>query len=297
MDARPAGVGHRHPEDLAGAQRSRRRDHELVGGAGLAVLRVDVVAGDLRRARRRERVGVRTSDRRDLRRLVRQRVRVVLAAGVAGIGRLHEAPRGRSAVHGDRPDREVRTVGAAHGGALEVEAEVGQALGRPVGEDDVVAGQEPVGRGVVHEVHVGVEARVAAVAHVGIDVVTEVRQGARSRRAAVVTLVAAVIGACRGCCDRGRQQERRDRDQCEATEHARFPSREAPRTTGCRGAQVLRTLIPPPCRAQDRRGPSLPQPPATARRPLSRGLAGWGRSPRAARQTSSTSVSYGASSL
>ena len=297
VHARSAGVGHGHPEDLAGAQRLLRRDHELVGGAGLAVLGVDVVPGDLRRARRRERVGVRTADRRDLRRLVRQRVRVVLAPGVAGIGRLHEVPRRGSAVHGDRPDRQVRTIRAEHGGALEVEAEVGQALRRPVREDDVVAGEELVGRRVVHQVHVGVEARVAAVAHVGIDVVTEVRQGARSRRAAMVTVVAPVIGVCRGRCDRGRQQERRDRDQCEATEHARFSlprSTSHPWRQGCAGHSHAKPAEVPP---QGRHGPSGPQPLATARRPLSRGLAGWGRSPRAARQTSSTSVSYGASSL
>jgi hypothetical protein len=50
----PAGVGDLHLEDVSLPQRLERCDHELAGGAGLAVLGVHVGAGHLRAAGRRE---------------------------------------------------------------------------------------------------------------------------------------------------------------------------------------------------------------------------------------------------
>ena len=67
--------------------------------------------------------------------------------------------------------------------ALEVEAEVGQALRRPVGEDDLVARQEPVARRVVDQVDVRVQARVAAVAGLRVHVVAGGRQRVGARGA------------------------------------------------------------------------------------------------------------------
>ena len=104
---------------------------------------------------------------------MRPRVGVVLAFRVAGVGRLHKRERRRAPVDGDRVDRHVRAVGRIGGRALEVEAEIGEALGRAVGQDDVVAGEEPVRWRVVDEVHVGVQAAVAAIAGLGINMVAE----------------------------------------------------------------------------------------------------------------------------
>ena len=111
-----------------------------------------------------------------------ERVGVVLAVGVAGVGRLDERERRRLAVDGDRVDGQVRAVGVGVR-ALEVEAEVGQALGRELRQDDVVAGQELVGGRVVGHVDVGVDARVAAVAEIGVQAVAGMRQRAGARRA------------------------------------------------------------------------------------------------------------------
>ena len=94
------------------------------------------------------------ADRVELGCLVRERARVVLPVRIAGIGGLDEAETRRPSVHGDRPDGHVRPRGLVSRSSLEVQAEAGEALRGPVGEDDVVAGQELVRRGVVDEVHV-----------------------------------------------------------------------------------------------------------------------------------------------
>src|SRR2546429_5402914 len=47
VDAGPAGVVHGDPERLTGIDRPPRCDHQLGGRAGFAVLRVDVVGGQL----------------------------------------------------------------------------------------------------------------------------------------------------------------------------------------------------------------------------------------------------------
>jgi hypothetical protein len=75
---------------------------------------------------------------------------------------LHEPERCRLTIHDHRLNRHVRAAVGVDAAALEVEAELGQALRGPVGEHHVVARQELVRRGVVDHVHVGVQARVAA---------------------------------------------------------------------------------------------------------------------------------------
>ncbi len=116
--------------------------------------------------------------------LVGQRVRVARAVRVAGVGGLHERERGRAAVDLDRGDRHVRAGRGVHRPPLEVQAEAGQALGGPVGQRDVVAGQELVGRRVVDQVHVGVQAGVAAVAGVRVQPGAGRGQGVRPGRTA-----------------------------------------------------------------------------------------------------------------
>jgi hypothetical protein len=117
------------------------------------------------------------ADRVALRGLVRRRIRVVLPVRVAWVGRLDEGERCRPAVDRHRPDLQVRAQGLiGHRPALEVQAEAGQALRGPVGEDDVVSRQEPVRGRVVDQVHAGMHAGVAAVAGVRVQVGAEMRQ-------------------------------------------------------------------------------------------------------------------------
>ena len=187
VHARPAGVVDPHGEDRSVGDRRGRRDHQLVGRALLAVLGIPFrEAGglQLRRAGGRQRVVAGAADRIVLRGLVGERVGVVLPVRIARVGGLDERERGRRAVHGDRVDPHVRADG--HVGrrpALEVEAEASQALGGPVGQFDVVARQELVGRGVVDQVHIGVQAGVAAVAGVRVNVVPEAGQRVRAGEA------------------------------------------------------------------------------------------------------------------
>src|SRR5262249_16375832 len=85
VHAGPAGVVDLHLHRRGGGGRGGRRDHELVGRAG-QVLEGGVGAGG--GAGRRVRVlGV---DRVGLAGAVGQRIRVVVAVGVAGVGRLDE---------------------------------------------------------------------------------------------------------------------------------------------------------------------------------------------------------------
>ena len=187
VHAGPPGVGHGDPERGPAADRRGRRDDQLVGRARGAVarfLRGGIGGGQLGGAGRRERVVVRAANRVDLGGLVRQGVRVVLPVRVAGVGGLDERERGGTAVHPDRGDGHVRAGRLVHRPALEVQAEAGQALGGPVGERDMVAGQEPVGGGVVDQVHVGVQAGVAAVAGLRVQAGAGRGQGVRPGRAA-----------------------------------------------------------------------------------------------------------------
>ena len=172
VHSRPARVADLHGEHRAVPDRGLRRDHQLVGRALLPVLGVRGGVGvrELGRARRGQGVVLRAAHRVVLRDLVRLRVGVVLAVRIARVGRLDEREGGRVAVDRDRADRHVGSVRRVGGLALEVQAEAGQALRGPVGEHDVVAGQELVRRGVVHQVHVRVDAGVAAVARVRVDV-------------------------------------------------------------------------------------------------------------------------------
>ena len=117
---------------------------------------------------------------------------IVVAVGVARVGRLDELELGGLAVDLDRADGQVR---AGRGGVrvrvgrvvrLEVEAEVGQALGRQDRLVDVRARQEPVRRRVVDQVRVRVDALVAAVAALGVDDVAERGDRVLAGRAGVV---------------------------------------------------------------------------------------------------------------
>src|SRR5262249_46356471 len=101
--------------------------------------------------------------------------------------------RGRPAVDGHRLNGQVRPGRRVDGRALEVEAEAGQALRGPVGELDVVARQEPVDGGVVHQVDVGVQAGVAAVTGLRVHVRAGRRGRVRARRAPP-----AIVGARAG---------------------------------------------------------------------------------------------------
>ncbi len=184
VDARPSRVAHADGDRRVGGNRDRRRDDQLVRGALLAVL---ARAAHLGRARGRIRVG--RADRVDVRDRMGQRIRVVGAVGVAGIGRLLEGEGRRSAVDRDRLDVHVRPRGiAGEGRALEVEAEVREALRRADRQVRVVARQEQVRGGVIDDVQIGVEAPVSAVALIWVDAVTELGQRSRTRRAGTVRL-------------------------------------------------------------------------------------------------------------
>ena len=104
-------------------------------------------------------------------------------ARVARIGRLHEGERRRLAVHEHCADGHVRPVLRVRRRALEVEAEVRQALRRLVGENDVGPRQEEVGLGVVVQEDVRVEAHVAAVPGLRVDVGSERRERVCAGRA------------------------------------------------------------------------------------------------------------------
>ena len=129
---------------------------------------------------------------------MRLRVGVVLSIRVAWVGRLDEREGGRVAVDRDRVDGHVGPVCRIGGLALEVQAETGQALRGPVGEHDVVAGQELVRRGVVDEVHVRVDAGVAAVAGVRVDVGAGRGQRVSAGRARLPLAASALAGGCPG---------------------------------------------------------------------------------------------------
>ena len=196
VHTRPARVADLHGEHRVVPDRGLRRDHQLVGRALLPVpgVRGGVGVRQLGRARRGQRVVLRPAHRVVLRDLVRLRVGVVLAVRIAGVGRLDEREGGRVAVDRDRLDRHVGSIRRVGGLALEVQAEAGQALRGPVGEHDVVAGQELVRRGAVDEVHVRVNAGVAAVAGVRVDVCAGRGQRVRARRARPPLTVSALAG-------------------------------------------------------------------------------------------------------
>ncbi len=185
VHAWPAGVADRDREDGSGRDRRGGRDHQLRCRALRPVERIYPGARgpQLGRAGRRQRVVVRTADRIGLRGFMGCRVRVILAVRVAGIGRLHEPECGRAAIHDDGLDSHVRAGARVLRLALEVEAEAGQALCRPVRQDHLVARQEPVRRCVVHQVHQRVLAGVAAVAGIGVQAAAWRGQGVRAGRA------------------------------------------------------------------------------------------------------------------
>ena len=216
VHARPAGVIDPDGEDRPVRDRRGGRDHQLVRRALLAVLRVPLrEAGglQLRRAGRRQRIVLGSADRVVLGRLVRERVGVIRPVRVARVGRLDEPERGPRAVHRDRADPHVRANGYVRGRpALEVEAEAGQAVGGPVGQDYVVAPQEPVGGGVVDQVHVGVQAGVAAVTGVRVDMIAEAGQRVRPGEASL---------AGRRRRPAGTRQRGRARAQAEARQQKR----------------------------------------------------------------------------
>ena len=179
----------------------------LLAGQGVPFREFFVSLGQqLRRAGRRQRVVARAADRVGLRRLMRGRVRIVLPVGVARVRRLDEPPPGRAAVHRDRPHVHVRACAGVGGPPLEVEAEARQALRGAVGEHHPVAGQEPVGGGVVDQVHERVQARVAAVAGLGVDVRARRRQGVSARGAGPAA-------SLRSAGRRGRPEPRRGHPQ------------------------------------------------------------------------------------
>ena len=179
VDARAARVVDRHRDRRALGDRDARRDHELVRRALVPVL---AVAAHLRGAGGR--VRVRGADGVHVRDRMRQRVGVVRAGRIPRIGGLAEVEARRHAVDEDGVDRHVRPGGRARDrGALEIEAEVGQALRRLDGQVGVVSRQELVRLRVVDDVQIGVNARVAAVPLVGIHAVAEVRERAHPGRA------------------------------------------------------------------------------------------------------------------
>ena len=181
VHAGAAGVVDLDLEVRAGRDRRRRRDHELVGRALHAL---QGGGGAARRAGRRERVG--RVDRVAVGRGVRGGVGIVRAVRVARVGRLLERERRRLTVDRDRGDRHVRARRRRAGDrvrALEVEAELGQALRRLLREVDVGARQEQVRRGVVVEVDVRVDARVARVARLGVQARARLGQRPAARAA------------------------------------------------------------------------------------------------------------------
>ena len=227
VHAGPPGVGHGHPERSAVADRRGRGDDQLVGrarGAVPGVLRGRVGGGQLGSAGRRERVVRRPADRVELGGLVRARVRVVLPVRVAGVGRLDERERRGPAVHPDRGDGHVRTVRLVHRPALEVQAEAGQALGGPVGQRDVVAGQEAVAGGVVDQAYRGVHAGVAAVAGLRVQPGAGRGQGVGASGAAAAgpgrREGGGGVGGRDGPQDQG--QARRSGDRATVTDHLRY---------------------------------------------------------------------------
>ena len=124
-----------------------------------------------------------------------QRVGVVLPIRIAGVGRLDEREGGRVAVDRDRTTVMSGPSAGVGGLALEVQAEAGQALRGPVGEDDVVAGQEPVRLAVVDQVHGRVDAGVSAVAGLRVQPRPRTRQRVSAGGAAPCALDATTDAA------------------------------------------------------------------------------------------------------
>ena len=155
VHAGPPGVGHGHPERGAVADRRGRGDDQLVGRARGAVPGVPSWPGWWRSARGCRPAGAGcgagpptglTSEAWWAR--GSGSFWPFGSPGYVGWTNVNDAG---PAVHPDRGDGHVRAGRLVHRPALEVQAEAGQALGGPVGQRDVVAGQEAVAGGVVDQ--------------------------------------------------------------------------------------------------------------------------------------------------